>query len=782
MDTKWKNRKKAISFMIFFLGVTLTIGSVADIWKNRPSGMKIYQIGRMFEEDYQESQRFREYIVNRLDNFLIMATGGSGLTDLWSYYNYGGNTASYVSEAEAGSYALQEETIVENSADSAEAYENYPEEYGYGDDMGIPSGKNLTDEEKKKIADKYHDRVKGDKNLLYKVSRDGEVLYTNEPELDVNGGPPEGYDFFLYFDGEKVRIIKNGEELDVYGDGYYREDSQWYVPGYRNFPVSEEIKKVTVCMAAASTPVMYTDSDYGDSGSWQMDNSLYWLYSNFHSSRSFMVRDGVYLLAGLALSVMAFFSRKSRREAQREIAAFQAKLWVEFKALFLAVLFVILGEVAMRCNSEFGLWQEWQNLSELSLVYDYAYVSETASILGSEFLGYVPVWFWLFLFWGVYLLWNDVRYNRKIWKCGLFQKVYSTFQTKNLGKPLSRKMAGRNRTLFLAGVLYSLFVIGMMIFGRINAYRSPWGMVFWLLVLGTVCFLPAQYLIARKNMEMAQDMETLSYCVSEIRNGNYRDMGGEFSGHDMEGVMRELEDIRQGMAHAVDEQMKSERMKVELIANVSHDIKTPLTSIISYVQFLKQEEDLPDHVKDYVTILDEKSQRLKNMVMDVFAVSKAASGELPMHMEELDFGKLLRQTMADMGEEIDKSPVTFRTEIPEEPVMILADGQRLYRVFQNLFQNAIKYSLKGSRVYVSLQVEGKIATASVKNTSQMEIKKDMNFTERFARGDESRTDGGSGLGLSIAQSFTEACGGEFSWEVDADLFVVKVSFQNSLQS
>lgn len=113
--------------------------------------------------------------------------------------------------------------------------------------------------------------------------------------------------------------------------------------------------------------------------------------------------------------------------------------------------------------------------------------------------------------------------------------------------------------------------------------------------------------------------------------------------------------------------------------------------------------------------------------------------------------------------------------------MILADGQRLYRVFQNLFQNAIKYSLEGSRVYVSLQVEGKIAAASVKNTSQMEIKKDMNFTERFVRGDESRTDGGSGLGLSIAQSFTEACGGEFSWEVDADLFVVKVSFQNSLQ-
>ncbi len=182
-------------------------------------------------------------------------------------------------------------------------------------------------------------------------------------------------------------------------------------------------------------------------------------------------------------------------------------------------------------------------------------------------------------------------------------------------------------------------------------------------------------------------------------------------------------------------------------------------------------------MRDYVKILDEKSQRLKNMVQDVFAVSKAASGELPMHMEKLDFGKLLRQTLADMEEQIEGSRVTFRTEIPESPVMILADGQRMYRVFQNLFQNAIQYSLDGSRVFVTLQTDGSLAVASVKNTSHLELEKGKDFTERFTRGDQSRTDGGSGLGLSIAQSFTEACGGSFSWETNADLFVVTVSFQ-----
>ena len=149
----------------------------------------------------------------------------------------------------------------------------------------------------------------------------------------------------------------------------------------------------------------------------------------------------------------------------------------------------------------------------------------------------------------------------------------------------------------------------------------------------------------------------------------------------------------------------------QMLSDISHQIKTPLTSIISYVQFLKQEENLPDHVTDYVKILDEKSQRLKNMVQDVFAVSKAASGELPMHMEELDFGRLLQQTLADMEEQIGKSQVRFRMEIPDGPILIMADGQRMYRVFQNLFQNALQYSLSGSRVYVSLKAEGNQAAA-----------------------------------------------------------------------
>ncbi len=230
------------------------------------------------------------------------------------------------------------------------------------------------------------------------------------------------------------------------------------------------------------------------------------------------------------------------------------------------------------------------------------------------------------------------------------------------------------------------------------------------------------------------------------------------------------------MERAVCERVKSEQMKVELVTNVSHDIKTPLTSIISYVQFLKQEEDLPEHVKDYIRVLDEKADRLNHMVQDVFAVSKAAAGQLPVEIEALDFARMLRQTLADMDEKINQSAVRLVAELPGEPVYIEADGKRMYRVFQNLIDNALKYSLDGSRVFVTLKAEAGTAVSTVKNISREELRAADQLTERFVRGDVSRTDGGSGLGLSIAKSFTEACGGRFALAADADLFVVTVTF------
>ena len=787
MDTKWKKRKKIVSFIMFFLGVSLSLGSFAEILRLKPAGVRIWQLDRMLEDDYQESRRFREYVERRLEDFLLMAAGGDGLWGIWGYdgylyedFGYGGwNLPTQAVEGdllEAG----QLEGIQSELGVCQEEMESYPE--------FAEQRKPLTDEQKPKLAQKYHESIKGDKNLLYTVSYDGKVLYGNSDTLMEEGIPsvpegipsvPEGYNFLLYFDGEKARIYKDGEEIDVYGDGYYRDESDWYLPGYANFQADDTVKKASVCIAVAKDPVLYTEGAYGSGGARQYDNSLYWMNANQKDRRANIVRGFYGLSAGLVLLFLAFLWRKSLKEAAEGIAGFQAKIWLECK-VFLLLMFLcglyIQCRIFMLNSYGYDLWEEWYQ------AYAYDYNMEAAVWFARDLAGSIPPLAWITLFWGIWLIWNDLRHHKKIWQCSLMAKVYRTFSAKALTQPMTKTMSRRNGAVFAITIVYGILMLGGM---AVSEYSGSWGAltaVRILAVLGTVLFLVFLYLAGAKNMKVARDVETLSDRITQIRNGDYGDVSGggedkESTGGSLESVMAQLEDIRHGMAMAVDEQMKSERMKVELIANVSHDIKTPLTSIISYVEILKQEEGLPDYVKDYIKILDEKSQRLHQMVQDVFAVSKAASGELPMQMEELDFGKLLWQTLADMEEQIMGSDVTFRTEIPDAPVMILADGQRMYRVFQNLFQNAIKYSLQGSRVYVTLEVEGQLAQASVKNTSRQEIDKSRDFAERFTRGDQSRTDGGSGLGLSIAQSFTEACGGEFSWETDADLFVVRVLFK-----
>ncbi|KAF5060142.1 Adaptive-response sensory-kinase SasA [anaerobic digester metagenome] len=245
----------------------------------------------------------------------------------------------------------------------------------------------------------------------------------------------------------------------------------------------------------------------------------------------------------------------------------------------------------------------------------------------------------------------------------------------------------------------------------------------------------------------------------------------------IKGNNKTFEDINKGFNESLGEQMKAERMKIALVTNVSHDLKTPLTSIISYVDLLSKEEDLSETVRDYVNVLSEKSNRLKNIVSDLFDLAKSTSGDIPLDMKSLDIKKLIEQTLGDMEDEIEKSNLQIKTKLPENSLNIYSDGKKLYRVFQNVIDNALKYALPGTRVYVELEeIDGK-AVAKIKNTAGYE----MEFTaeeilQRFSRGDKSRTTEGSGLGLSIAESFTNVCGGKFKVEIDGDLFKVQISF------
>ena len=244
---------------------------------------------------------------------------------------------------------------------------------------------------------------------------------------------------------------------------------------------------------------------------------------------------------------------------------------------------------------------------------------------------------------------------------------------------------------------------------------------------------------------------------------------------------QKLTNIGQGMEKALETQMKGERMKIDLITNVSHDLKTPLTSIIGYVDILSRDQTLSAESRDYVTILINKTERLKSIISDLFELAKATSGDAKVDLEEMDMKRLVEQTLGDMADQIEESGFAIRYQCEATHTRFIGDSSRMYRVVQNVIENALKYSLKGTRIFLRITEADQNIKLEVINTASYE----MNFTEeeimeRFARAEKSRTSEGNGLGLSIADSFTKNCGGEFSIRIDGDQFLVTIQFKQHL--
>lgn len=683
-------------------------------------------------------------------------------------------------------------------------------------------------------------------NLLYSGSYRSEyedIVYTNT-DYDLSRGLPEGYGFLLAFRNGRVIITKDGERLDVYGDGYYTNDSQWDVPGYTNRD-PDGLEDYTVYLAVASRPVNH--------GWWEpiWDMTQVITYVRY----GYLGLFGVWAGAPLCLT-LAVVLRKARREARAAIAARTARVWFEVKVLWtilptflfwqlliggffwgLNTYAAVTGLAFLLCypvllyltgcdlrhnrqvwknslcaklfsggRSAAGalsarqaaaarlashVWFEWKLLLLVFLPFPALWtLSELRWAVGyvESFLVFLALFVLTAGLWlaTLYVLVCDLRHNEKPWRHGLVAalfhrlgRLWRILRGAELSQPLRRRFLARI-AVAVAGVFILAFLALIMVFVYCwdHTGLSFFASILTALLVVLLLILPLAWLLDR-TWCLLQDLVPLTDQLSALRTGAAAQPLTLPEGSDLAAAAVDLNRVQEGLRSAVAEQMKSERMKVELIANVSHDLKTPLTSVVSYAALLGEEEDLPPHVKDYIRILNEKARRLQVMVQDVFEVSKAASGELPLHMEQLDLTRLLDQTLADMDETIRRSGLTFRTTLPSNPVWITADGDRLYRVFQNLIQNALRYSLEGSRVYITLEAKEGRAAAMVKNTSRDELPSGVDFTARFVRGDVSRTDGGSGLGLAIASSFTAACGGTLRVETDADLFTVEVTFPTS---
>ncbi|MBR5247503.1 MAG: sensor histidine kinase, partial [Lachnospiraceae bacterium] len=244
-----------------------------------------------------------------------------------------------------------------------------------------------------------------------------------------------------------------------------------------------------------------------------------------------------------------------------------------------------------------------------------------------------------------------------------------------------------------------------------------------------------------------------------------------------------LNSIAQGLNVVVEERMKSERLKTELITNVSHDIKTPLTSIINYADLIVEEPTENGKITEYAEVLKRQSARLKKLIEDLMEASKASTGNIEVNMMPCEVGVLLTQTMGEYEQRLAELGLELIARQPEQPVRIMADGKLLWRVFDNLLNNICKYAMGGTRVYLTVEDRGDVAAIAFKNISRYPLDVSAEeLKERFVRGDKSRHTEGNGLGLSITQSLTQLQGGQLELTVDGDFFKVVLFFQKVSQS
>lgn len=361
------------------------------------------------------------------------------------------------------------------------------------------------------------------------------------------------------------------------------------------------------------------------------------------------------------------------------------------------------------------------------------------------------------------------RIARWIWETFIKAVKWLHKKLQSYKKTLSEVLSQKTGIILISRLFVYTAVIGLCgIFAGVFEFVCA----FWIFA-GVLFFGFACYVVSYR----AKELDEIKKGVSEIRNGNTAYKITEPKSEDMKILAANINDIAKGLDESVSAKLKAERLKTDLITNVSHDLKTPLTSIISYTELLSKVDDLPEEAKDYVQVISKKSERLKNLTQDLFDISKVQSGNEDVVLEKLDVSLLINQSLGELDSEIKKSELPFCVDTPKE-LYISADGRKMSRVVSNLINNILKYSMKNTRVFITaFEKDGEIIM-EFKNISSYPM--DFNADEivgRFVRGDESRTAEGNGLGLAIAKSYTEICNGQFEIIIDGDMFKAIIKFR-----
>ncbi len=487
-----------------------------------------------------------------------------------------------------------------------------------------------------------------------------------------------------------------------------------------------------------------------------MRQDWYWLASQC-ITLAYLLRYWIYvIIAGAALLAVlcfAFLMCASGRRGGCDAPQPGWGTWVPLDVLVLAVMTVV-ALLAHWCEEARYFQSDWKQMVTYIV---------SCLLLGIVTVGFcmsMALRFRLGQWWKNSLVWYCLHFCRevlrKIWR--LTKKVAVGCGELLRGIPLVRRTAL---------IVFNVFLVEAIVIA--SSDRTATIFLFWCLTR-PVAFA-AIMVIALMLRRLQKGGEALAAGELEHQVDTKR-LWGDFRKHG-----EDLNRISEGMTAAVEQRMRSERMKTELITNVSHDIKTPLTSIINYADLIEQEPCDNEKIRDYAAVLHRQSERLKRLLEDLVEASKLSTGNLEVQLTPCEAGVLLTQAAGEYAQRLAEQQLTLITKQPEQPVRILADGRRLWRVFDNLMNNVCKYGQSGTRVYLTLEEKDGQAVITFRNTSREALNLSADeLMERFVRGDAARSAGGSGLGLSIARSLTELQGGTMTLTVDGDLFKVVLRF------
>lgn len=453
----------------------------------------------------------------------------------------------------------------------------------------------------------------------------------------------------------------------------------------------------------------------------------------------------IVVLVLLGFIVLALFYVCGRKEGTEEIQFLAMDFWyTEIQVISILIILTIIVFCMAVFFDDFSSY--WLDHAPRELIFTTLLIFAVTAFIFIEFLCSIV---------------------RKVKGAILFrQSILGKIIIFEQGKLYHGKLSKRVMTFYLIMCVSWLFFEYIAL--NVSVYDDDHGFLVFMQLILVFLFAGIAIFLHR----YLQHLEQIRDGVKRIKAGeiNYQIPTND-SQNPLNLFAKDINSLSEGLEHAVDEMLKSEKLKTELISNVSHDIKTPLTSIITYVDLIKKEDVQPEKVKEYVDVLDQKSQRLKTLTDDLFEAAKATSGVMKMDATRIDLGSLVNQAIGEFSEKLEKSDLNVRNNVEGDSLYVMADGKLTWRIMENLLGNVSKYALAGSRVYIDATDTGNTILLTVKNISNTELNISAEeLMERFTRGDQSRNTEGSGLGLNIAQSLATLQGGEFHVEIDGDLF------------